>query len=119
MEDHQTVLDYPLLGLINHCETLCEAACCGVDAFDFSPIHIASFLIKFTGQIESEDVNKILSQLQNLDLEAERLTSDGGTTCIEAMNQILSGPALFTLSTTIKGSLARAVLLVADVQRSN
>ena len=117
MEDHQIALDYPLLGLIKHCETLCEAACCGVDAFDFSPIHIASSLIRYTGKIESEEVDKVLSQLQNLDMEAERLTRDGGTISIEGMNQIFTGPALFTLSATIRDSLTKAVQLVADVQR--
>ncbi|RWR09174.1 DUF6331 family protein [Paenirhodobacter populi] len=117
MEDHQIALDYPLLGLIKHCETLCEAACCGVDAFDFSPIHIASSLIRYTGKIESEEVDKVLSQLRNLDVEAERLTRDGGTTSIEVMNQVFNGPALFALSATIRDSLTKAVQLVADVQR--
>lgn len=119
MEDHQTALDYPLLGLVKHCETLCEAACCGVDAFEFSPIHIASFLIRYTGQIESEELDKVLSQLQNLDLEAERLTKDGGMTSIEVMNQIFTGPALFTLSAMIRDSLIKAVQLVADVKGSS
>lgn len=52
MKDHQINLDCPLLGLIKHCETLCEAACCGVDAFDFSSIHFASFLTRYTGKID-------------------------------------------------------------------
>lgn len=110
-------LDYPLLGLIKHCETLCEAACCGLDAFDFSPIHIASFLIRYTGRIESGDVDKVLSQLQKLDTEAERLEREGGTISIEAMNQIFNGPMLSTLSTTIRDSLVKATLLAATVRQ--
>lgn len=119
MECRQIIVDYPLLGLIKHCETFCVAECCGLDAFDFSPIHIASFLIRYTGKVESEEVDKIVSQLQELNEEAERLEKESGTSRIEMMNQFFDGPALFSLSTTIKNSLAEAVLLVENVRRPN
>lgn len=119
MSGHQITLDHPLLGLIKNCETLCDAACCGISAFDLSPIHIASFLIRYTGTIESEEVDKVLLQLKILDHEAERLTRGGGSTSIEMMNQIFNGPELFALSATIRDSLTKALQLVASIQHSS
>jgi hypothetical protein len=29
--------------LVKYCEKACVAECCGIDAFDFSPLHIASY----------------------------------------------------------------------------
>lgn len=31
-------IEHPLLGLINSCEMICVRDCCGIDAFDFSPV---------------------------------------------------------------------------------
>ncbi len=38
-------LGWELLDLLRYCETNCVAECCGIEAFDFSPIHMASWLL--------------------------------------------------------------------------
>lgn len=112
------ILDYPLLGLIKNCETLCEAACCGRDAFDFSPIHIASFLIRYSGKINSTDLDRIRVQLHELDKEADRLSAEGGRTAIEAMNQYFTAQELSALSAAIHDGFAKASLLVEMVEKA-
>jgi hypothetical protein len=110
-------LDHPLLGLIKNCETICEAACCGRDAFDFSPLHIGSFLIRYTGKIETAELTKIEGQLAELAAESHRLLKESGTATIEAMNQILTGQELAELSAEISKGLAQAVELVSIAER--
>jgi hypothetical protein len=42
-------LEQPLAGLFARCQTLCVAQCCGIDAYDLSLIHIASFRLLYRG----------------------------------------------------------------------
>jgi len=111
-------LDHPLLELIKHCETICEASCCGREAFDFSPIHIASFLIRYTGRIEPGEIEKIFAQLQELDAESSRLLAEGGTTVIAEMNQLFTGQELAQLSAAIADGVVKAAHLVSIVEKA-
>lgn len=116
----------PLLALIKYCETLCEAACCGRTAFDFSPIHIASFLInerRGLGNIHGRGigpwkVSSLRAQLQKLGTEAKRLQVEGGLATIDAMNQNLTAQQLSDLVATIRNGLDRALLIVAAVKQA-
>ena len=75
--------------LVEYCEKSCVAGCCGLDAFDFSPIHIASYLCAYTGRISPSDVAEWEQRL----LEAESLVRDlkpdaNGYICsVERLNQ--------------------------------
>lgn len=102
-------LDHPLLGLVKNCETLCDAACCGRDAFDFSPIHIASFLLRPSGCVEDDQVAKIRLQLDALAADGRRLTAEGLSTTVPAMNQYFTGGELVELSTVISRALDQAL----------
>jgi hypothetical protein len=99
-------LDHPLLGLIKNCETLCEADCCGRNAFDFSPIHMASFLLRYGGEIKASQIAEIQSQLQTLEAESVTLRNEGGTTVIHEMNQVFTGQELAELIAEIAKGLA-------------
>ena len=58
-------LEHPLLNLFTRCETVCVPACCGIDAYDFSPIHIASFLTMYSGSLEVSELEKLTKQLKD------------------------------------------------------
>lgn len=51
--------------LVRYCEKNCVADCCGIDAFDFSPLHVASYLSAYSGEI-SEAI------IQEWELEGQR-----------------------------------------------
>jgi len=101
-------LDYPLLGLIKHCETVCEAACCGRDAFDFSPIHMASFLLRYNCRIDGMQIEQIKSQLSDLKKECLEAAIKKQSVTIREMNQIFTGEQLAELCSEITEKLSLA-----------
>lgn len=52
----------PLWSLLCCCEANCVAACCGLDAFDFSPAHVQ----KWIAQTDAQTLNQVRDQLQVL-----------------------------------------------------
>ncbi|KAA1182236.1 hypothetical protein FP026_09130 [Rhizobium tropici] len=110
-------LDHPLLGLIKNCETMCEAACCGRDAFDFSPIHVASFLLRYSGCAEDDEVAKIRLQLDRLAEDSRQLPTEGGTISIAEMNQLFTGEELAELSAIISTALDQALQLISIAEQ--
>ena len=79
-------LDYPLSNLIKSCETICVADCCGIDAYDFSPIHLASALITPSRVIEDGTLALVRRQIDEF---RERIVAGPreGTPC-ETLNHI-------------------------------
>jgi len=59
-------LPSPLSYLISYCEKSCVKECCGVSAFDFSPVHIASWLHQSSGESTEESINLLRDQLEDL-----------------------------------------------------
>jgi hypothetical protein len=60
------VLTFPLAQLCKECERICTSECCGIDAFDFSPINIATYLTTHHGYIREEDVIALKKQIDEL-----------------------------------------------------
>jgi len=58
-------LPSPLSHLISYCEKSCVKECCGVSAFDFSPIHIASWLHQTVGEPVEEMIVEVSKQLED------------------------------------------------------
>ena len=58
-------LPSPLSYLISYCEKSCVKECCGVSAFDFSPVHIASWLHQSQGEPTEETVSLLSKQLED------------------------------------------------------
>lgn len=92
-----------LASLIAACEKNCVAGCCGIDAFDFSPLHIASHLSAFTGAISASDVDSVRSELAALLERAAALEpdSDGLACTVAGMNQCFTMEALQRLGDEI------------------
>ncbi|MGJ8653578.1 MAG: DUF6331 family protein [Opitutaceae bacterium] len=97
----------PLSNLIGRCQTICVAECCGIDAYDFSPIQIASYLTMYTGGIEQPEIEKIKFQLKELN----EVAKDTNLT-IEEMNQIFTPSELDSLIDEINENLIVAIKLI-------
>ena len=84
-------LEDPLLDLISRCQTICVAECCGIDAYDFSPVHIASYLLMWEGKPNESNLIKLRAQLEALKSNyGSKGASSNGVT-IDDMNQRFSG----------------------------
>jgi hypothetical protein len=58
--------------LVRYCEKNCVAGCCGIDAFDFSPLHVASFLSAYTGRISPSDIEEWNAEITKAEASAAR-----------------------------------------------
>ncbi|EAQ45513.1 MAG: hypothetical protein BM560_17000 [Roseobacter sp. MedPE-SWde] len=106
-------IEYPLLGMIQNCATICEPECCGIDAFEFSPFHIASYLLRYTGRIDQEELDKIRNQLSVLNASYGTAGTQQEGCTLDEMNQIFSGKDINNLVKTIDLALDRACELIS------
>jgi hypothetical protein len=106
-----------LANLIAACETCCVHDCCGIDAFHFSPLHVAAHLSRF-GAIEPHSVREIVEQLQALLEEASLLAPDetGDVCSLARTNSHFSMAELreFAATITLAMHSAPAVLALSD-----
>ena len=106
-------LEPPLLSLIQNCETICVAACCGRDAFDFSPIHIASYLLRHTGRLSDSDVETLRMQLDTLSANYGAQGASGRGATLDDLNERMSGEAVDRFVSTLQTNLKRATRIIA------
>lgn len=96
-----------LYALVQACETYCVAGCCGIDAFDFSPLNIACHLSAYIGRILQNEVGEIEQEIETMLKEASLLGSDdNGFICsIEHMNQFFTVDQLKSFAEELKNNL--------------
>lgn len=105
-------LEPPLANLIDRCQTICVAECCGVDAYDFSPIQIASYLTMYAGKPDDSMVQTLRGQLEALRANyGVAGASDRGAT-IEEMNQVFSAEQIQELASELLANLDVALSLI-------
>ena len=105
-------LEAPLMNLVTRCQTVCVPDCCGIDAYDFSPVHIASYLIMYRGDIDEKEVSDLKSQLLEL---KSNYGENGSSACgvtIEKMNHGFSGDEIESLVNGILANIDVAIELV-------
>ncbi len=80
MTSHEKIpnIDVPVVleNLIKQCETKCVAQCCGLDAFNFSPLNIAYFFTVYERKpecITKDNVRQIKRDIKTLRNNYERL----------------------------------------------
>ncbi len=56
--------------VVRGCETVCVAACCGLDAFDFHPIHVASTVLACSDPGPVKMLERIAQDLRDLERHA-------------------------------------------------
>src|SRR5262249_19742602 len=109
-------LEHPLAGLVDRCQTICVAECCGIDAFDFSPIHIASFLILYLGGSDAREVSKLREQLAALKANYGSSGASDRVVTLDEFNQRFSEAEVDALVDKILENLEVALGLIGQVQ---
>jgi len=111
-------IEPPLSNLIARCQTICVAECCGIDAYDFSPVQIASYLTMWRGSTDPNEVTRLRQQIEDFrDRYGSRGSGAGGVT-IEEMNQSFTKEAIDGLGTELCANLVVALELIA-ISESN
>jgi Family of unknown function (DUF6331) len=105
--------DPPMSLLVKRCETLCVAACCGIEAYDFSPIHIASFVIGSSGAPEEQQVAALRDQLRDIHDIAHTLIARGASEAVDDLNHNFTGAELLDWHKSISANLDIALELIA------
>ena len=103
-----------LSSLVSKCETLCDHECCGIYAYDFSPINIANYLTGHKGGIDEGEITLIEEKLNYLISEYSQLAESAETITIEEVNQRFTAKEIVILASEIKYNLEVAGLLVAE-----
>jgi hypothetical protein len=85
----EIIIPDKLRHLIDDCEKGCVKACCGIDAYDFTPLHIASSMSAYTGTINPADVEEMINEVKKFDQSFDelQLAPIGFVCSIEHMNQ--------------------------------
>lgn len=105
-------LEPPLANLIAHCQTMCVAECCGVDAYDFSPLHIASYLTMYRGEPDASEIHTLRRQIDAIRENYGVSGASGGGVTIEGMNQCFTAEQIEALASELSANLDVALELV-------
>jgi nitroreductase len=98
-----------LRNMICSCEKLCVKGCCGIESFDFSPVHIASYLSAHRGQPAEKTIEEIELQLNNFRADHGIGSEGNGYESDESeMNQIFSAEQVSQLVDEIEANLGEA-----------
>lgn len=98
--------------LIKYCEKPCVAECCGVNAFDFSPVHITSFMSTHSGSICEQELatwNTLIDELESNFLALQSEGTDGLICVITSMNQFFTEEAIRALNSELRTSVAASL----------
>ena len=109
-------LDPPLAHLVAHCETICVHGCCGLDAYDFSPVHIASYLTRTTRGVD-EAVTAICDQLEALRANYGSSGASGRGVTVESLNEVFTGQRLDQFVAELLGNIPVALALIEQSER--
>jgi hypothetical protein len=111
-----------LAALVDACQKACVAECCGLEAFDFSPVHVASYLSAFSGRISLDETASLIGELGSLLEQVSGVEPDeNGHVCsIAAMNQHFTPQTLDAVVRELMRSISAApeMLQLSDRLRS-
>jgi len=105
-------LEPPLANLIARCQTICVAECCGVDAYDFSPVQIASYLTMYRGKPDAPEVHALRDQIDALRANYGLAGASGGGVTFEEMNQGFTADQIERLTDELLMNLEVALSLI-------
>ena len=96
--------------LVKYCEKNCVADCCGIDAFDFSPLHVASYLSSYTGGISESEFSEWEQELdRTLQLITDLPSSGSKWICsIKSMNQYFTSDTFNRFIAELRHSIRSA-----------
>lgn len=105
-------LPSPLSKLISYCEIPCVKECCGIEAFDFSPVHIASWLRQLIGETVEETAILLSGQLDDLRAQfGSSSSTEGYESDEDEMNHDFTPEEVDQLANQISTNLKHAIEL--------
>jgi len=108
-------LEPPLSNLFARCVTQCVAECCGIDAYDFNPIHVASYLLMYRGEPDPHEIDQIRAQLDSLKSNYGSAGASGHGATFQDLNQGLDGSEVDALVDHLLSALDTALSLIGQV----
>ena len=103
-----------LSNLVSKCETLCNHECCGIYAYDFSPINIATYITERKGSVDEAEIALVREKLNYLISEYSQFSESAKEITIEEINQRFTAEEIVIFASEIKYNLEIAVLLAAE-----
>lgn len=110
-------LEHPLATLIARCETICVSACCGIDAYDFSTIQLASGPTMYCGKPEGSELLKIRRQIVALKANYGGQGASARGVTLEDLNQVFTGERIDELANELAANLEVALSLMERSER--
>ena len=120
-------LDLPdaLSWLAKRCETVCVAECCGLRAFDFAPLHIASWLTR-GGQSDPQELGRVSLTPLRVALDdfetavAEQSPNEAGhVACVAQLNECFTRDSAAAWVAEVRASIDGALKLIDLAGRRN
>lgn len=105
-------LEPPFANLVARCQAICEAECCGIDAFDFSPIQIASYLTMYRGHPDASEIAVLRDQIQVLRAEHGLSAARESGTVVDDLNQMLTAERIEALADELLANLEVALRII-------
>ncbi len=99
-----------LASLVRDCEKACVSGCCGISAYDFSPLYVAASISTYTGHVSESDIARLEEDLVAVENAARGMeeNEDGFVCCNEAMNHYFTRKELLEMVTKIRHTIAAA-----------
>jgi hypothetical protein len=105
-------LEPPLSNLVARCQTICVAECCGIDAYDFSPIQIASYLTMVRGSTDASEIRVIRGQIEALRANYGTGAASGHGATFDDLNQGFTAEQIDGLAHELLTNLDVALRLI-------
>lgn len=102
-----------IAALSKSCESICEAECCGLAAFNFSPFNVIYHLTKWQAAIRESDVATIRAELADFSKVFQTSSERHETISSAEWNAILTEAQLLALIDEIGSAVSEACSIYA------
>ncbi|WP_170325065.1 DUF6331 family protein [Ruegeria arenilitoris] len=107
-----------LENLAQYCAKLCVIECCGLDACDFSPIHIASYCLSREPRYPLRVANEIIEQAKSLKANYGSKGASAHGVKINEINERLSDQRVDKLAETLEQQTTLAIAIL-DTEKTD
>jgi hypothetical protein len=101
-----------LEAVAQYCAKICVIECCGLDACDFSPIHIASYCLSREPRFPSRVANEIIEESKTLRANYGSNGASARGITINEINERLSGQRVDILTETLEQQTTLAIAVL-------
>ena len=107
-------LEPPHANLVARCQTICVAECCGIDAYDFSPIHMASYLTMYRGKADAPEVRVLRGQIEALRANYGSMAASASGATFEDLNQSFTAGQIDRFADELLANLEVALKIIQE-----